>query len=150
MIKAGLNIDITGKQCDSYRGRQAEIKVLNHFKQYPTDLAGENSNSHCDGICPNGKTYDVKSSKFYDEGRYRFSIRNKYKEEIEIYYLLAFNKDWTKLEYVWRVPGEIVETNMFCVGMNPCYKFFVGNMDKYDITDKFNIAQLLRLPNEYI
>jgi hypothetical protein len=60
---AGLDIDLMGPQGNSYRGRQAEIMVLNHFKQHPIDLAGENPNSTCDGICPNGKTYDVKSSK---------------------------------------------------------------------------------------
>ncbi len=121
------------------KARLTEIMVLNHFKQHPVDLAGENCNSHCDGICPNGKIYDVKSSKFYtDKMRWAFVTRNKYKEEIEIYYLLAFNSDRTKLEYAWRIPGEIVESDQFHVGLNTNYEFNVKNMKEYDITDKFN------------
>lgn len=37
-----------------------EIIVRDRFKRHPVDLAGENKGSHCDGICPNGKNYDVK------------------------------------------------------------------------------------------
>lgn len=38
----------------------------------------------------------VKDGKIY----WDFSTRNRYKEEIEIYYFVAFNEDWTKLEHV--------------------------------------------------
>lgn len=136
----GLDVDLMGKQCDSYRGRIAEIKVINHFKQHPIDLAGENCNSPCDGVCPNGKTYDVKSSKLRIGGYYSFSTTNKYKDEIEIYYFLGFNEDWTKLMYAWRVPGDIVEGTMFHIGLNSWShtKFTVENMKEYDITDKIN------------
>lgn len=134
---AGLDIDLTGRQGDQYRGRVAEIKVINHFKQYPIDLSGENRLSPCDGICPNGKTYDVKGSKLHENTKYKFNTNNKYKEEIEIYYFLAFNFDWSKLEYVWRVPGEIVEGTIFYIGLNSNYKFNIENMKEYDITYKF-------------
>lgn len=86
----GLDVDsIVDKgvlETNQQKARLAEIKVINHFKQRPIDLTGENCNSSCDGICPNGKTYDVKSSKIYTGGYYRFTTRNKYKEEIELYY----------------------------------------------------------------
>lgn len=134
---AGLDIDLMGKQGGTYRGRLAEIKVIDHFRQHPIDLSGENHNSPCDGICPNGKTYDVKSSKLYDGTHYHFNTRNKYKEEIEIYYFIAFNEDWAKLEYVWRVPGEIVEKDQFYIGLNRNYEFNIENMEKYNIIDKF-------------
>lgn len=41
--------------------------------------------------------------------------------------------------YVWRVPGEIVERNIFYVVLNnrSRAKFTVENMKEYDITDKF-------------
>lgn len=122
------------------KGRYAEIKVINHFKQHPIDLAGENNKNPCDGICPNGKTYDVKSSKLHeyeDALFWNFGTNNKYKEDIEIYYFLAFNKDYSKLKYGWRVPGEIVDKDNFYVGLNPGCEFDVEDMDKYDITDRF-------------
>lgn len=134
---AGLDVDLMGLQGSSYKARLAEIKVRDHFKQHPIDLAGENRNSPCDGICPNGKTYDVKSSKLYNAGYYLFNIRNIYKEEIEIFYFLAFNKDYSKLEHAWRVPGEIVEKDYFYIGISSRREFNIENMKSYDITNKF-------------
>lgn len=130
MVKKGVLV--TSNQ----KGRFAEIIIRDHFKKNPVDLAEENRNSHCDGICPNGMSYDVKSSKFY--GTYwSFGTNNKYKEKIEIYYFLAFNEDYTELKYVWRVSAwEIVEKDNFYVGLNYNYEFNVKNMKKYDITDK--------------
>ena len=140
----GLDIDTMVKngiiETSIQKARYAEIKVINHFKRNPVDLAGENCNSPCNGICPNGKTYDVKSSKLRKEHkRYEFNIHNKYKEEIEIYYFLVFNdEDYTKLRYAWRVPGEIVEKNYFQVGLNSWSRgYTIDNMKEYDITDKF-------------
>lgn len=132
IIKKGILITT------SQKARLAEIIVRGHFKKNPVDLAGENCISHCDGICPNGKNYDVKSSKFdlYTK-RYRFSTKNKYKDEIEIYYFLAFNEDYTELIYVWRVPGEVIEKDYFQVVLNSYSReFTVEDMKEYDITDK--------------
>jgi hypothetical protein len=131
MVKRGII------QNNLQKGRLWEISVIEHFENRPKDLSGENSHSPCDGICPNGQTYEVKSSKLYEEKYWIFSTANKYKEEIEIYYFGAFNSDWTELEYAWRVPGEIVESDNFYVGMYGG-KFNVRNMKKYDITDKFD------------
>lgn len=138
----GFDVDTTIRHGvvvnNSQKARLAEVIVIDHFKQHPIDLAGENCNSHCDGICPNGKFYDVKSSKLYYGMYYRFGTDNKYKEEIEIYYFLAFNKDYTKLDYIWRLDGEMVENRDFRIWLNnqPRTKFNVKSMRKYDITDK--------------
>lgn len=115
------------------KGRFAEIIIRDHFKKNPIDLAGKNCNSPCDGICPNNKIYDVKSSSFREYG-WQFGIDNEYKEEIEIFYLLGFNKDYSILEHVWRIPGEIIESSRFYVGMNYNSKFNIKNMNEYEIT----------------
>lgn len=134
---AGLDVDLMGRQGSSYKARLSEIKVRDHFKQHPIDLAGENRNSPCDGICPNGKTYDVKSSTLAkDRERYHFNTNNKYKEHIEIYYLLALNDDGT-IKHAWRIGGELVEKDFFHVGLNSNYEFNIENMKEYDITNKF-------------
>lgn len=136
MVKKGVLIT------EQQKARFAEMIVRDHFKKNPIDLAGENCRSPCDGICPNGKMYDVKSSKFYiDKERYSFYTNNKYRDNIEIYYFLAFNSDRTKLECAWRVPGEIVEKNHFYVGLNPSCDVNIEDMDKYDITN--NIREVL-------
>lgn len=132
---AGLNIDVMGRQGDKYRGRQAEITVFNHFEQHPTDLSGENMNSSYDGICPNGKIYDVKSSKLYDGKYCDFHTNNKDKDDIEIYYLLAINDDGT-IRYVLRIPGEMAEKDHFYVGTSHA-EFTFESMKEYDITNKF-------------
>jgi len=138
----GLDVDSMVKngiiETNNQKARLAELKVINHFRQHPIDLAGENCINPCDGICPNGMNYDVKSSKFYtDKMRWKFGTQNEYREEIEIYYLLGFNEDYTELKYAWRVPGEIVERDNFIVGTNSNYEFNVENMKEYDITEKF-------------
>jgi hypothetical protein len=123
------------------KGRFGEIIVRDHFKGHPVDLAGENNRSPCDGICPNGKTYDVKSSILHTDygGYYHYGNCNKYKDKIEIYYILAFNKNYSKLEYAWRVTGwEVIEKDYFDVYVNSHSraKFTIENMKEYDITDK--------------
>ena len=131
MVKDGVLI--TSHQ----KARLAEIRVIDHFKTRPIDLAGENGNNSCDGICPNGMSYDVKSSKLHKLGHYLFNTRNRFKEKIKIYYFLGFNEDYTKIRHAWRVPGMMAESNKFYVGVGPSYKFNIENMKEYDITDKF-------------
>jgi len=140
----GLDVDSMIKKgiietCQQ-KARLAEIKVIDHFEQHPIDLAGENCNSSCDGICPNGMNYDVKSSRLIEHHGslyYQFGTDNKHKDDIEIYYFLAFNEDYTKLKYAWRVPGEIVENSMFYIGTS-WSKFNIENMKEYEIADKIN------------
>jgi hypothetical protein len=118
-------------------GRFGEMIIRDYFKIHPIDLAGENCQSPWDGICPNGKIYDVKSSKLYIGGYYNYDTGNKYKDNIEIYYFLAFNnKDHKKLDYVWRIPGEVVEKEFFRVGSTYCAEFNVYNIEEYNITEK--------------
>ena len=129
MVKKGI------VETSDQKARFSEIIIRDHFDNPSIDLAGENCNNLCDGICPNGKTYDVKSSKLYTEHKYYFfNTRNKYKKEIEIYYLLGFNEDYTELEYGWRIPGEIAEKDSFYVGSASQARFNIDNMEEYDIT----------------
>lgn len=137
----GLDIDTMIKQGaflnKNRRGRLFEIIVKNGFEDISTDLSGERSNSPCDGICPNGKTYEAKGSKLYIIDKcWNFGIKNRYREKIEYYYFGAFNKDWTILMYVWRVPGELVDKDYFIVNIYGG-KFNIESMKKYDITNKF-------------
>ena len=102
MVKKGVLV--TNLQ----KGRFGEIIIRDHFKHHDSnadllsrrvtvnaiDLAGENSHSPCDGICPNGMYYDVKSSGLHIGGYWKFGTNNKYKDKIEIYYFLAFNEDY--------------------------------------------------------
>ena len=119
------------------KARFSEILIRDHFKIHPTDLAGENKKSPCDGICPNGMTYDVKTSSKLHGKYYQFKTDNKHKEDIELYYLLGFNEDFTELDYGWRVPGEIIEDPMLYVGASWARsKFTIKNMGEYEITDK--------------
>jgi hypothetical protein len=135
----GLDVESIVKkgivETDDQKARLSEIIIRDSFDNFSIDLAGKNKNSPCDGICPTGKNYDVKSCGLH-KTYYQFRIYNKYKEEIELYYLLAFNKDYTKLNYGWKIPGEIVESDSFLVGITCRAKFTVESMKEYDITEK--------------
>lgn len=138
----GLDVDTIVKQGNlgnSYqKGRWAEILVRDHFENKSIDLSGDNHCSPCDGICHNKKTYDVKGARLRKGGLWIFVIEGKYKEEIEWFYLLAFNENYTRLMHVWRLPGDIIETNYLTIGMRPGKsKFNIENMREYEITDKF-------------
>ncbi len=131
MVKKGV------VETSNQKARLAEIMVLKHFAENPTDLSGENRLSKYDGICPNGKVYDVKSSKLHNGAFYNFSTRNKFRENIEIYYFLGFNKDYTIFEHAWRVPGEIVDSDnvMITIIGKRGNSADIENMKDYDITD---------------
>lgn len=140
----GLDVDAMVRQgileTNKQKARYAEILIRNAFDNIGIDSSGKNCNNYYDGICPNGQIYDVKSSKLYYNRYWSFSTVNKDKDDnreaIQWYYFIAKNDDGT-IRYVWRVPGEIVEKDKFIVGFHEGYEFNVGNMDKYDITDKF-------------
>ena len=123
-------------ETDDQKARFGEMIIRDHFEKYSVDLAGKNKKSPWDGVCPNGMNYDVKCSGLRVGGYYSFHTDNKHKDEIEIYYLLGFNENYTKLDYGWRIPGEIVESSQFYVGSNSSYKFNIENMKRYDITDE--------------
>lgn len=128
-------------ETNNQKARLAEMKIIDHFKRRSIDLSGNSWHSYHDGICPDGQTYEVKSSKLHANMFWNFNTRSKdkddNKEAIQWYYFAAFNEDYTRLLYMWRVPGEIVEKNCFVVGTDTNREFNIENMKPYDITDKF-------------
>lgn len=132
MVKNGI-LDTNQQKC-----RKAEILVIRHFSGHPIDLSGTNQNSPYDGIDPDGQIYDVKSSKFGDTNRgCLFNTRNEYKEDIEIYYFLAFDEDFTELMYAWKVTGlKAANENWFYIGTTYMSEFNIYNMKDCEITDK--------------
>jgi hypothetical protein len=141
----GLDIDsIVGNgiiETKDQKRRLSEILIREHFDDVEKgiDLSGENCNSPYDGICPNGQTYDVKSSAFY-MGHYDFKIYNSYKDDIEWYYLLGFNKDYSGLKYVWRIPSwefmESIENGHLKIYVINDKRYNIENMKQYEITEK--------------
>lgn len=130
MVKKGIVETIDQKR------RFGEVIIRDHFEENPADLAGENKKSPWDGICPNGMKYDVKCSGF-DGSQWPFNANNKYKTEIKIYYLLAFNRNYTELIYAWKIPGLIViDKSTVYVGTSNMSEFNIDNMKEYVITDK--------------
>ncbi len=81
-------------------------------------------------------TYDAKSTSLI-EGQYCFHFNNNEKEEIEIFYLGAFNKDFTILEHVLRIPREFVEKLSLCIGLSNNHRYNFENMKEYEITEKY-------------
>jgi hypothetical protein len=123
------------------KGRLSEIIIIKLLGHKGIDLSGDNCSNYLDGICPNGMTYEVKSSKFYTElNSWIFGTKNRDKsdnvEAIQWWYFIAFNEDYTKLLYLWRVPGELIETDTIIIGKSNRHKFNLENMEKYNITDK--------------
>lgn len=130
---------------DNHKGRLWEISIIEVFDNKSIDLSGNNWCSPYDGICPNGKIYDAKSSGLSENGlRWDFHAKHKDKcddrEAIEFYYLGAFDRYYKKLLYVWRIPGEMMDNYHFSVGTNSSYEFNIENMKEYDITEKFKSA----------
>jgi len=131
-------------ETENQKARLAEIFVREHFDDIEkvVDLSGKNRKSPYDGICPKGKIHDVKSSKLRnDRDRWVFAINNVRKDEIEWYYLLGFNKDWTNLIHVWRIPTwefmEDIDKGYLLIGIKNNYINNIENMIQYEITEKF-------------
>lgn len=59
-----------------------------------------------------------------------FKLSNLYRGEIEWFYLLGFNKDYSELQHVWRIPGYFTE-------IISNYTRNIENMKEYEITKKF-------------
>ena len=117
------------------KGRLGEIFVFEHFNDIGYDLSGENKNSPCDGICPKGYNYDVKTSYFINSLFWRFHLDSVGIDEIEWFYLLAFNEDYTKLLFAWRIPAldlvEYIEKGQIRIGASN-----LENLREYEITEK--------------
>ena len=117
------------------KARLAEIFVFEHFvEDGAIDLAGDSCRSHVDGICPNKKLYDVKSSslltRFHGSDYFGFSLDKG--NAVDFYYLLGFNKDRSELLYVWIVPWNFFDGTHLQITMR-----HIPNMKKYEITEKF-------------
>lgn len=131
------------KNSKSEDGREAEKLVAESCSCI--DLASRDRNSWCDGICPKGKTYDVKSSKLirgsqnhgHEYFYWSFLFGNKYKSKIDYYFLLGFNEDLTKLLRSWLVPGNVV-LNKVGTGIY-LYKDGTTKWDKYKIDIKRSV-----------
>lgn len=141
---AGLDIDTMIKKCvmpdTNHKGRLFELYVKRHFEKEIVDLSGQNHCSPFDGICPEGMIYDAKSSYLSRYG-WQYHFKNKEKEDIEWYYLGAFNEYFMKLLHVWLIPGEFVESNHLHIGLG-IYgsKFSVKNMKIFEISDRFDFG----------
>jgi hypothetical protein len=127
----GLDIDSMIKkgivETASEKGRMAEIHVLKYDEKDAKDLSGENCKSFADGMSKEG-AYDVKSSPL----RYNywgFSLDKL----IKYYYLLAYDKDYKKVLYKWKIPGVFTDKKYIKIGINNGYTYNIENMEKYEI-----------------
>ncbi len=130
LIEKGL---VDGESSTQLKGRLFEKLILESFKNEAIDLSGKNCNSPIDGICPTGKKYDAKSGKFLrDSNRWLFNFLNKKLEEIEYFYLGAFDENYSRLLYVWLVPRSFLngKTRIYI------YPKDINNMKQHEITDK--------------
>lgn len=138
----GLDTDSMSRkgiiETKNQKARLAEICVLRHFTEKAQDLSGENYTNHpYDGICPKNQTYDVKSSKLYNGKYYNFDLRNVHRDEIEWYFLLGFNEDYTKLERTWRIPAlDFIDKDYILIGIVGGHTYNLENMKEYEITEK--------------
>ena len=140
----GLDIDSMVRkgviETNDQKARLGEIFVLDHFEEIGSiDLSGENKKSSCDGICPKGYNYDVKTS-YFDGVYWTFILKNINIDKIEWFYLLAFNNDFTKLLFTWRIHAsdlvEDIEKGYIQIGYKSNYLNNIENLREYEITEK--------------
>jgi len=125
-------------ETDNQKARLAELLVLEHFSEKVQDLSGKDWKSPYDGICPKNQIYDVKSSKLHEDRYYQFNLDNAHKDEIELYYLLGFNKDYSKLEHAWRISSlDFADEYYILIGIIDSYTYNIENMKECEITEKF-------------
>jgi len=124
-------------ETNDQKARLAEIFVLDHFTENVTDLSGENRKSFADGICPGNQIYDVKSSALYID-YWQFNLSNSRRDDIEWFYLLGFNEDYSELQYAWRIPLlNFKDKYSIKIGISNDYAYNIENMKEYEITEKF-------------
>ncbi len=120
------------------KGRLGELFILETFEQIGSiDLSGQNCNSHYDGVCPHGYNYDVKTSGLHTD-YWKFDFTNICINKIEWFYLIAFDRDYTTVVYVWRVPKSkfIEDAKKDFIDVGPKKMYDIENMRQYDITEK--------------
>lgn len=126
------------------KGRLFELYVLEHFIERPIDLSGDNCNSPLDGKCPEGQTYDAKSTALV-YGHWQFRLASLYRKDIEWFYLGAFSKDYKKLLHVWRIPGNFIDGDYIKIGICSNYRYNIENMEEFEITDKFKDIDISKI-----
>lgn len=109
---AGFNIDMSSYEV--IKGRAAELLVLNQFKKTnAVDLSGRNHQSPFDGICPNDKNYDVKSSKLCKQSYYydawKFDLRNTCRDRIDYYFMVGYDNNRVEMLHTWMIPSGVIE-----------------------------------------
>lgn len=126
---------------ETTRSRQGELQTLSEFKTHnAVDLSGVNRQSPCDGICPKGEFYDVKSASLSRNVNgawgWKFNISEIQLEEADYLFLRAYeDKDFTKSpKHKWRIPIELCE----CRKRIFIYKddkgiYNIKNMKEYEI-----------------
>lgn len=127
----------------STRGRLGEVQTLSEFKTGgAVDLSGDNRRSICDGICPKGELYDVKSSSLVQSYRggawgWYFGITEEQLQQADYLFLRAYeDKDFAKPpKYKWRVPIELAECRkgIFIYKDENRGIYNVKNMKEYEI-----------------
>lgn len=123
------------------RARQGEIQTISEFKtEGMIDLSGQNRNSTCDGICPQGEMFDTKSSsliKLHGYWGWGFNVTISQLEEADYLFLRAYkDKDFTKKPlHIWRVPIEFIDNRakIFIYKDNRLDLYNVDNMKKYEV-----------------
>ena len=139
----GLDVDTIVRKgivrTTDQKARLAEMNVLENDEKMARDLSGRNCSSHFDGISKDG-IYDVKGSKLYEEKYWRFLLDKC----VDHYYLLAYDKDYKRLLYKWKIPGDFTEEDHIVIGINSNYKYNVENMKEFEITEKFKDIDLFK------
>lgn len=120
-------------ETEKQKARLFELYVKEHFIEESIDLSGKNCCSYFDGICPKGHTYDAKSRALFNGLYWSFYLD----KIVDFYYLGAFDKDYNKLLYVWRITGDFIVKSRLYIGIGSNYMYNVKNMKEYDITEKF-------------
>lgn len=128
----GLDVDTIVRKyivrTTDQKARLAEMNVLANDEKMAIDLSGRNCHSRFDGISKDG-IYDVKSSKLYEEKYWRFLL-DKY---VDHYYLLAYDKDYKRLLYKWKIPGDFTDKNFIGIGIDSRYMYNLKDMKTYEI-----------------
>lgn len=119
------------------KARLFELYIREHFTEESIYLSGKNCTSYIDGICPKGQTYDAKSRALFRDLYWSFYL-NKI---VDYYYLGGFDKDYRKLLYVWRIPGDFTEKSRLYIGVGDNYRYNIESMKKHEITEKLELFQ---------
>jgi hypothetical protein len=130
-------LEIAGYNCNNtstYKGRKSELSVLRSFTQEgAVDLSGNNYTSAYDGICPTGKTYDVKCSKLNSGGCWIYNVNHQ--DITDYYYLIGYDYKHIELLRVWLVPSDAITR---CSKFHICSGTYgISKWKQYEITDKF-------------